>query len=275
VKAPRGLVVRGGALGDFLLSLPALERARASVDHLTLATRPRHAALRPDLWDALLDLDSPRALWLFDDRPLPEHFDWALVYTPGVAAGLRARGVPRVLEGPAQPPPGTPAIAAALAPLGGPSGGEAPRLWPDPLRAAAWARRLEGPGPAVVLAPGAGGRGKVWPGFAALAGALRARGACPWWLPGRDEGLPSNLSGPSVGDLDLADLTGLAGAAAAWCGNDTGTTHLAAAAGCPTVALFGPTDPLTWRSPGARALPFSTPPDTVADEILRGLRPVR
>jgi heptosyltransferase-3 len=29
-------------------------------------------------------------------------------------------------------------------------------------------------------------------------------------------------------------------------GPDTSTTHLAAAAGCPTVALFGPTDPRVW-----------------------------
>jgi len=29
-------------------------------------------------------------------------------------------------------------------------------------------------------------------------------------------------------------------------GSDTSITHLAAAAGCPTVALFGPTDPRVW-----------------------------
>src|SRR6202021_1887496 len=40
---------------------------------------------------------------------------------------------------------------------------------------------------------------------------------------------------------------------AVWCGcsclyvgPDTSVTHLAAASGCPTVALFGPTDPRLW-----------------------------
>jgi heptosyltransferase-3 len=35
-------------------------------------------------------------------------------------------------------------------------------------------------------------------------------------------------------------------AARLYVGPDTSTTHLAAAAGCPTVALFGPTDPRLW-----------------------------
>jgi ADP-heptose:LPS heptosyltransferase len=35
-------------------------------------------------------------------------------------------------------------------------------------------------------------------------------------------------------------------------GNDSGVSHLAAAAGCPTVALFGPTDPALWSPVGPR-----------------------
>src|SRR5205085_8201608 len=33
-------------------------------------------------------------------------------------------------------------------------------------------------------------------------------------------------------------------------GNDSGITHLAAMLGVPTLALFGPSDPLTWRPLG-------------------------
>ena len=33
-------------------------------------------------------------------------------------------------------------------------------------------------------------------------------------------------------------------------GNDSGITHLAAMLGVPTLALFGPTDPLIWRPLG-------------------------
>ncbi|HET9132402.1 MAG TPA: glycosyltransferase family 9 protein, partial [Terriglobia bacterium] len=35
-------------------------------------------------------------------------------------------------------------------------------------------------------------------------------------------------------------------------GNDSGITHLAAYLGCPTIALFGPTDPRIWAPIGRR-----------------------
>jgi heptosyltransferase-3 len=46
--------------------------------------------------------------------------------------------------------------------------------------------------------------------------------------------------------LDWAQLAGLLAKARLYVGPDTSVTHLAAAAGCPTVALYGPTDPRLW-----------------------------
>jgi heptosyltransferase-3 len=43
--------------------------------------------------------------------------------------------------------------------------------------------------------------------------------------------------------LDWPGLTALFERAAVYVGPDTSTTHLAAASGCPTVALYGPTSP--------------------------------
>jgi heptosyltransferase III len=40
--------------------------------------------------------------------------------------------------------------------------------------------------------------------------------------------------------------------ARAYIGNDAGITHLAAAAGAPVVAIFGPTDPVLWAPRGPR-----------------------
>ena len=48
------------------------------------------------------------------------------------------------------------------------------------------------------------------------------------------------------GMLDWAQLAGLLAKASVYVGPDTSVTHLAAASGCPTVALYGPTDPRLW-----------------------------
>lgn len=48
------------------------------------------------------------------------------------------------------------------------------------------------------------------------------------------------------GVLSFPDIAALIAGAAVYVGPDTSVTHLAAAAGCPTVALLGPTDPRQW-----------------------------
>jgi len=48
------------------------------------------------------------------------------------------------------------------------------------------------------------------------------------------------------GRLDWPQLAGLLAKARIYVSPDTSVTHLAAASGCATVALFGPTDPRLW-----------------------------
>jgi heptosyltransferase-3 len=48
------------------------------------------------------------------------------------------------------------------------------------------------------------------------------------------------------GTLSWPELTDLLAQARLYVGPDTSITHLAAASGCPTVALYGPTDPRLW-----------------------------
>ncbi len=52
--------------------------------------------------------------------------------------------------------------------------------------------------------------------------------------------------------LPLPHLAAVLGKCAAFLGNDSGITHLAARTGIPTVALFGPTDPAVWGPRGPR-----------------------
>jgi heptosyltransferase-3 len=56
------------------------------------------------------------------------------------------------------------------------------------------------------------------------------------------------------GKLTWPDLTALLAGARLFVGPDTSVTHLAAATGCPTIALFGPTDPQLWGPVPAEGL---------------------
>jgi lipopolysaccharide heptosyltransferase III len=59
--------------------------------------------------------------------------------------------------------------------------------------------------------------------------------------------LPNAVLADALHPRQLGALLSRAGL---FVGNDSGVTHLAAAAGAPTVALFGPTDPAQWAPVG-------------------------
>jgi ADP-heptose:LPS heptosyltransferase len=120
----------------------------------------------------------------------------------------------------------------------------------------------------VVFQPGAGSTAKVWPGFAALADRLRAAGLPLVALAGPADG-PVVQALLEVGALEedslvrdwpLREIAALLSLARAVVGNDSGPTHLAAVVGCPTVALFGPTDPAVWAPLGAHVRVVAGPP---------------
>jgi heptosyltransferase-3 len=105
-------------------------------------------------------------------------------------------------------------------------------------------------------------RYKAWtlPGWAALVEHLVARGLRVVLTGGRGEAevalvqqlialLPPPLRASVVsvaGRLRLAELTPLIEQSRGYVGPDTSVTHLAAATGRPTVALFGPSHPIAW-----------------------------
>lgn len=99
-------------------------------------------------------------------------------------------------------------------------------------------------------------RYKQWTanGWRALAAALASRGltVIATGSPAEAERryLDQVWAGTEVarldGRLDWPQLAGLLAKARVYVGPDTSVTHLAAASGCPTVALYGPTDPRLW-----------------------------
>jgi heptosyltransferase-2 len=107
--------------------------------------------------------------------------------------------------------------------------------------------------PVVALAPGAVGPAKRWPSaaYAALARELIAQGMAVWVLGGPGErAIATEIAeGSGARDLtgeDLRDaILALAGAAVA-VSNDSGLLHVAAAAGTPSIGIFGPTSPWHW-----------------------------
>lgn len=121
--------------------------------------------------------------------------------------------------------------------------------------------------PIVALAPTANWQPKVWPAerFAAAFHALTAStipNAVPVVVggPGPAERamaapllavLPQAID--LVGTLSLPEVAAVLQAASLFIGNDSGLMHLSAAAGAPTVGLFGPTDAATYRPAGRRA----------------------
>ncbi|HAX44810.1 MAG TPA: hypothetical protein DCY80_19905, partial [Solibacterales bacterium] len=67
------------------------------------------------------------------------------------------------------------------------------------------------------------------------------------FICGPEEGLPGARR-----FTDLAELIPYLATARAYLGNDSGPTHVAAALGLPTLALFGPTNPKVWAPRGRR-----------------------
>lgn len=64
-----------------------------------------------------------------------------------------------------------------------------------------------------------------------------------------------------VGRTAFRELAAVLERASLYVGNDSGTAHLAAAVGCPTVAVFGPTDPARYGPRGSRVAVVAAPPE--------------
>jgi len=116
----------------------------------------------------------------------------------------------------------------------------------------------------ILLHPGAGSIRKRWPvsGFLQVEAVLKANGLKPEFVLGpAEDGLAMELEHPNriIHILDdLSDLTDLLKSAGGYIGNDSGASHLAAYLGLPTTVIFGPADPLRWK-PVGRAVKIVRP----------------
>jgi heptosyltransferase-3 len=141
----------------------------------------------------------------------------------------------------------------------------APVAWTSKVDQAHIAKFLPNGRPIIALGPTANWGPKIWPAdrFAALFDRLAGPGFVPVVLggPGPSEqvmaapllaALPGAID--LVGRLTLPEVVACLQRARLFVGNDSGLMHLSAAAGTPTIGLFGPTDAATYAPTGRSAV---------------------
>ena len=234
--ASRITIVCGPVAEGVFLRMPNLERL------IAIEKQPygRHwlalwAATVDTMWDLVVDIRASALSWLVPTRrravmrKRPGH------KTEQLAAILRLSPAPLPVAWTA---PADRARAADLLPAGtplialGPTANWSGKVWPAERFVALYQALATGPlagARAVVLAgPGAAERALAAPVLAALPGAADLCGA-----------------------LSLPEAAAVLARAALFVGNDSGLMHLAAAAGTPTLGLFGPT-PVAEYAPAGR-----------------------
>ncbi|WP_431282359.1 glycosyltransferase family 9 protein [Humitalea sp. 24SJ18S-53] len=217
------------------------------------------AQVAPRWWDLVVDLRGSAMAWMVPARR-------RAVMRGGRRAGHRMGHIAETLG----------LTAADIAPV----------AWFDAADAARGAALLPGAGPLLALGPTANWDRKIWPAerFVAVARALTAPdGPLPGARiavmggPGDAEralaapvlaGLPGSVD--LVGRLSLPEAAAVLAGASLYLGNDSGLMHLAAAAGAPTLGLFGmsPANEYAPFGPHAAAVVADGPPGHAPMEAL-------
>jgi heptosyltransferase III len=243
----RRLIIRPGAIGDFIVSLPALECLKAAYTELWTATpnvplvrfADRARAISATGLD-LLGIADPPAPLLDRLRGFDSIVSWYGANRPEFRETVTSLGLPFVFFR-ALPAEGARVHAVdfyldQVRTLGPCASDGVPRLQCDEPRAGFAA-----------IHPFSGSPKKNWPldRFRALARELDKTKPVRW-CRGQDD--------PPLEDAvrldDLWELARWLASADVYIGNDSGITHLAAAVGTPVLAFFGPSDPAVWAPRG-------------------------
>lgn len=271
-------------LGDLLLNVPAIRaiRRRYPEAHITLIVGPQNApAVQGQAWADEIRVLSGRGAWAafrealrVEPRPdLSVYFTTVSYSVTGALLSARGGARERVGFDPSRygkrdwarltsvvPYPSgalhQSEVCLALARAAGAGGPPSPPHYvPDP------ALLSRAPSGVAYLHPGAGKLKNRWPveRFAEVAAALAGRGLDVQVLEGpQDAGTSEALSRRSGRSLPVVRgepvpmLAARFARATLYVGNDTGPLHLAGAVGCPTVGVYGWTDPREWRPVGSR-----------------------
>lgn len=293
----RILVLRGGALGDFLVTVPALRelRRRWPGARIELAGNARAAelGLAAGLLDAAHSQHEARWSSLYVAGPLqPEfqawldRFDLVVSYWSDLDGDLRrrfsSRGDRFIASGPrVSTRPAARHFCDALTPLGIRTDDYRTRLELPASLLAEGERKLGDFRDFIAIHAGSGSPAKNWAGerWAELAARLRQpllavtgeaeRATVPW---------PEDLFVQRAHEWPLTLLAAALSRATRYFGHDTGISHLAAAVGVESTLLFGPTDPAIWAPPGDHVQVVKRGPTIDAlrlADVIRAIRPAR
>jgi heptosyltransferase III len=248
----RRLLIRPGAIGDCILSLPALQHVAADFTEVWI---PSAAVPLIGFADAVRPLASTGIdLVGVGDLTMPQQlksrlqsFDsiisWYGASRPEFRNALESLGVECHFH-PALPAKDSSGhVTDFFARQVGAPEGLVPRIEVEPCAVR----------DAIVIHPFSGSPLKNWP--VDLYRELGAQLHFPTeWTAGPEEELPGAIRFTS-----LAELGSWISGATLYIGNDSGITHLAAAVGVPTLALFGSLSPLTWAPRGGNVTVLHSP----------------
>ena len=260
---PRVLVIRGGAIGDFILTLPVMRLLREMIPnchlevmgYLSIATLAQTAGLA----DSVRSLDHRTMAALFAknapiDEALAEHlksFNLIVSYLFDPDGHFRASmeriGVKTLIECSHRVQPDQGHASRQLAK---PLEKLAMFVEDSHLQTAHFERREVMPN-RLAIHLGSGSEKKNWPLERWLALADDFRDHEVIFITGEAEQERGMLieNRPSWHSLPLPELACRLSTCTAFLGHDSGISHLAAACGVPSLLLFGPTDPAVWAPP--------------------------
>ena len=234
----RRLLIRPGAIGDVILSLPALELARADYTEVWAPRNVLPLIRFADRTRAIADTGI-ELIGVLENARVPEldAFDsihsWYGANRPEFRDAVR--DLPFEFFPALPPPPGVPRIPVP----------------PAPVRDFA------------IIHPFASAVSKRWP-LENFREVEKRLGIPVQWCAGPDEEL-----GQAVRKENLYDLACWLSTARLYIGNDSGIAHLAAAVGTPVLSIFLSSDPEIW-APRGRAVAVLRHPSP--DEVLAAAR---
>ncbi|MEY3536604.1 MAG: hypothetical protein RLZZ582_2180 [Verrucomicrobiota bacterium] len=282
----RILVIRGGAVGDFIVTLPVLAALRSQFPQtrLEVLAYPQVASLavRAGLAHEAHAIESRPLAGFFArkgvlDPQESERFSrcdviFSYLYDPdGIFRENLARVTrAQIIQGPHRPAEtsGVPASVQLLEPL------ERLAIFDaDPVPRLRWPGMGGGPERWIALHPGSGSVSKNWPleRWMELVGRCVAETDWNWMLTGgeaetdaldRLERLIPPARRRVLRGHSLESVAEHLSRCRGFLGHDSGITHLAAAVGIPCLALWGPSNESIWRpmaQPGQRIQTRSHP----------------